>query len=113
MAESNTTRLSIRRWTADGDTPQRTDFDTSFANLESRVAGWVAPNTLANRPAAAAAYDRFLFHAHDTDQLFMCVDTTGASAFDWVEIPLGSSVAIQGTEPSAPETDDLWIDTSV
>lgn len=112
MAETTTDRIGVRQWSAGTDTPNRTDFQTSFANIEGRVAGWIAPNTLANRPGAAAAYDRFLFHAHDTDQLFICVDTTGGGAYAWKQVGLGESVTVSATAPTSPNTNEVWIDTS-
>lgn len=51
MAESTTTRVAVHRWTADSDTPNRSDFDDSFANIESKVAIY-AEGAIGSRPAA-------------------------------------------------------------
>jgi hypothetical protein len=89
MAESTTPRLGLTRWTEDTDTPNRTEFDSSHANLEDRAAGallWDStgePDAIA-RPAAAAAYDRFIAYDRATGEVTICVDTTGAGGWAWV-----------------------------
>lgn len=52
MAESNSPRLGIRRWSADTDTPSRTEIDGSFGQLELLTA-IDKQDTFANRPAPA------------------------------------------------------------
>lgn len=64
MAESDTTRFGLRRWTADSDTPSRSEFDTAHANIESYAAGFTK-GTLASRPTASAAFDRWYYLATD------------------------------------------------
>lgn len=81
MAESLTTRFSLKRWTADTDTPERADFDGAHLEIATNVAGWLPDDTAANRPAAAAANARFLFRASDTGQLSY---STGSA---WIAIP--------------------------
>lgn len=90
MAESTTTRMGVPRWTEDTDTPHRTEFDSGFANLEARAAGFLS-GTAAARPAAAAAYDRFVHWSYDTGVLEMCVDTsaTGAGTYEWRAVTRG------------------------
>jgi hypothetical protein len=50
MAESTTTRMGLRRWSADTDTPSRDEFDGGHATLEQLAVGYTA-GTLALRPA--------------------------------------------------------------
>jgi hypothetical protein len=52
MAETTSTRLLLRRWSAGTDTFSRAELDTSFANLED-LAAIDKQDTFANRPAAA------------------------------------------------------------
>lgn len=54
MAETTTTRLSLRRWSAGTDTPSRSEFDTNFANIESLSAIY-GQGTRSARPAAGTA----------------------------------------------------------
>lgn len=61
MAESRTTRFGLARWSADTDGPGRVEFDDSFANLAANAAGLLR-GTLAARPAAAPANERFLYY---------------------------------------------------
>lgn len=85
MAESTTTRLALPRWSADSDTPNRSEFDAAFASLEAKAAGWLT-GTLAARPAAAAANDSFVYEvsgdgtSSNNGRLFW---STGG---DWIEL---------------------------
>jgi microcystin-dependent protein len=51
MAESDTTRLVVHRWSADTDSFSRAELDTSLANIEARAAVFLE-GTRAARPAA-------------------------------------------------------------
>jgi hypothetical protein len=140
MAESNTTRFGLRRWTAGTDTPQRSEFDASLLSLSQTAAGWLAVSTAALRPTAAAANDRFLHYASDTNRMSY---SDGAA---WFNVPLPAEVTaaastaaadavtaheaaddphdayvladgtrtitVSGTAPSSPATNDLWVDTA-
>jgi hypothetical protein len=94
VAESITTRLALPRWTAATDTPNRTEFDSAFQNLEERAAGFViwdstddgAGNPTIARPAAAVAYESFFAWDRASGQMTVCMDTTGAGGWAWVEI---------------------------
>lgn len=104
MAESLTTRFGLKRWTADTDTPERADFDAAHNALATNAAGWLPDDTLANRPAAAAANARFLYRATDTGLVYY---STGSA---WLE--LGSEqIAVQTTAPTSPDIGELWLDT--
>lgn len=89
MAESSTPRLDLPRWTADTDTPNRVEFDRAFERLEERAAGFLAGPIATTRPAAGAAVARFYHYDPDTDLLTVCVDTTGAGGWAWVEVAQG------------------------
>lgn len=52
MAESDSPRLGLRRWSAGTDSPSRTEFDTGHANLDDLTA-IDKQGTFAARPAAA------------------------------------------------------------
>lgn len=84
MAESNTTRLDLRRWSAAGDTPGRDEFDHAHAQLEALAAGY-REGTAALRPAAAAALEGFWYYATDTGALSYC------DGVAWIAIPQPSS----------------------
>ena len=81
MAETNTTRLSLRRWSAGTDTPSRTEFDGDNASLESLTA-IDKQDTFANRPSAGVRGTYFW----DTTNAFLWRDdgsawsTVGAKA---------------------------------
>lgn len=100
MAESNTTRFGVRRWTDGGDTPQRAEFDTSMANLETLAAGFLR-GTFAARPAAAAANQGFLYEATDTGVLYW---STGSA---WLGIAMLAGAAFSGVVqvPNGTEAD--------
>lgn len=96
MAESNTTRFGLRRWTAGTDTPSRTEFDTGNANLEAYAAGFTK-GVFASRPAAGAAFDRWFYLATDQTStakplgtLYYC-DGTG-----WAEVDAGDHGNLSG-----------------
>lgn len=99
MAESITDRLALPRWTADTDTPQRTEFDSAFENLEARAVGFLT-GTLAARPAAAAGNARFVYEvsgdatATNNGRLFW---STGAA---WIEIVAPTAAGSAGQVPT-------------
>jgi hypothetical protein len=118
VAESTTTRLALPRWTAATDTPNRTEFDSGFQNLEERAAGFLlwdstddgAGNPTIARPTAAAAYEAFFAWDRASGQMTICMDTTGAGGWTWVEvgpeyqpkiessiIPAGAFAAVNGS----------------
>lgn len=83
MAETTTDRLLLPRWSAPTDTPSRVEFDTAFANLEARAAGYLE-GTTAGRPAASALMARFFYWDRERRELTTCIDTTGAGGWAWV-----------------------------
>lgn len=50
MAESDTPRLNLRRWSDGSDTPSRVEFDTAHANIDN-LAAIDKQDTFVNRPA--------------------------------------------------------------
>lgn len=118
MAESTTPRLALPRWSADTDTPNRTEFDSGFANLEDRAAGFVHYDSTAvdangaqtdPRPAAGAAYDRFYAYDQGTDLLYVCVDTTGAGGWAWVGVLLATGGTLTGTLKVRATAEHLYL----
>lgn len=73
MAETTTTRLSLRRWSAGTDTPSRAEFDTNFANLETLTA-IDKQGTFASRPAAGVVGTYYW----DTTNTYLWRDTGSA-----------------------------------
>jgi hypothetical protein len=73
MAETNSPRLNLRRWSASSDTPSRTEFDDSFASLENLV----AIDKQGNAGSLPAAGVRGTYH-WDTDNELLRRDTGAA-----------------------------------
>lgn len=71
MAVTTTTRMGLTRWSSDGDPFTRVQLDTSASALETKAAGFLS-GTLAARPAAAAAYDRYFYLGTDDAILYYC-----------------------------------------
>ena len=94
MAEFTTPRMKVRRWTEGTDGPSRQEFDDSHANLEARAAGWLEGNR-ADRPVASDEHHRFTYYARDTNEEFICVDTSGAGAYTWITV---TRVALPGVK---------------
>lgn len=91
MAESTTTRLALPRWTAAGDTLNRAELDTAFANLEARVPRY-ANGTLAARPAAAAAYAGTYYTVTDATGGGVLGTTYFCDGATWLTVGSASSV---------------------
>lgn len=67
MAKTITTRFGLTRWSASTDAPLRTDFDTSFGQIES-IGAIDRSGTLAARPAAGIVGT--LYTATDTGAMY-------------------------------------------
>lgn len=104
MAESNTTRLGLHRWSADTDTVDRTEFDNTMAALEANVPMYVE-GTRAARPAAGKG-GRFYKVKGDTTGIFngMLFYDDGTS---WVIV--GANVEDASFRSSAANTIPLII----
>lgn len=105
MAESRTTRLNLPRWTAGGDTPNRSEFDDAMVELEARATRFVLWDSTGDpdaipRPAAAAAFANTLAYDRNTGAVSMCVDTTGAGGYAWVAPPPAALGAAAGLVPT-------------
>lgn len=77
MAVSTTTRMLLTRWSAGADPVNRTQFDTTHANLEARAAGRLT-GTLAARPAASSVVEGFLYEVTsgtDVGCVYYCTPT--------------------------------------
>lgn len=115
MAETDTTRFQLRRWSADTpDGPNRTELDTAHANIESWAAGWLPPDTLANRPVAAARYERFLYYATDNKLVYYC-RPDGLGGFEWVQLDptlpvwiAAADLEISNGAPTLATIGDTW-----
>jgi hypothetical protein len=88
VAETLTPRLGIRRWSADTDTPSRSEFDADHAALDDLTAIDLQ-GTLAARPAFGIR-GRY-YYATDVGKLYRDTGTA------WVEIPVGTT---GGTAPT-------------
>ena len=69
MSVTQTTRLSVYRWSSGADSFTRSQLDTSHAQLEALAAGFLQA---ASRPAAGAAYLGFIFYNTTTQALSYC-----------------------------------------
>lgn len=101
MAETTTTRLGLRRWSAGTDTPSRAEFDTSFGNLELLTA-IDKQDTFANRPAAGVRGTYFW----DTTNSVLWRDS--GSAWSVVGAKFLDGLAKGSTTSSVPLTVDTF-----
>lgn len=110
MSVTTTTRLGITRWSSDSDPFTRSQLDTSAASLESRVAGYLQ-DLKVNRPAASAAYARFLFLATDENTpngtVYYCDGSTwyALNAFATAGAATPGDSASAGTEKTLARSD--------
>lgn len=79
MATTQTDRLGLTRWSEDADAFTRDQMDQSHAQLEDLAVGYLR-DTLANRPAADAAFEGFIFEDVDTGDRSWC------DGSQWVEV---------------------------
>ena len=81
-----TTRLAIPypAGTDPADVPA--DLQAIAAQLASVAAGWLPPGTLAARPAPSADIDRHLYFAHDTVEIYACVDAGNDGSWAWAKL---------------------------
>lgn len=65
MAKTLLPRTKRTNWSAGSDSYTRGDANADNAQSEARQANWLAPDTLANRPASAAATARTFYTCTD------------------------------------------------
>lgn len=81
-----TTRLALPYPAGTDPANVPVDMQELADRLAAIAAGWLPPGTAAARPAPAAALDRHLYFAHDTSEIFACVDAGNDGSYAWVKI---------------------------
>ena len=94
MSVTQTTRLSVYRWSSGADSFTRSQLDTSHAQIEALAAGFLQAAT---RPAAGAAYLGFIFYNTSTQALSYC------NGSQWIGLNSFGSPTTQSFDDSAQD----------
>ena len=104
MAVTQSTRLSIYRWSSGSDSFTRSQLDDSHAQLETLAAGFLQDVT---RPTAALQYEGFIFYNTGTQALSYCdgAQWIGLNSFGTASTLTFDQSAVDGVATTTARSD--------